>query len=59
MAQFYNKRGTAKHWIKEGKWAVKTTRLSCHRLRSNEARLWRSVIGHNLIERRRWLQPAD
>jgi hypothetical protein len=28
---FYNKRGTAEQWIKEGKQAVKVTRLSCHR----------------------------
>jgi hypothetical protein len=31
-----NKRGTTEQWIKEGKQAVKMTRLSCHRLRSNE-----------------------
>ncbi len=30
--------------IKEGKQAVKMTRLSCHRFRSNEVRLWLSVI---------------
>ncbi|MGO9056942.1 MAG: transposase [Candidatus Binataceae bacterium] len=29
---FYNKRGTAEQWIKEGKQAVAMTRLSCHRL---------------------------
>ena len=27
---FYNGRGTAEQWIKEGKNAVKWTRLSCH-----------------------------
>ncbi len=36
--RFYNKRGTAEQWIKEGKQAVKMTRLSCHRFRSNEVR---------------------
>ena len=36
---FYNKRGTAEQWIKEGKQAVKMTRLSCHRFRGNEVRL--------------------
>jgi hypothetical protein len=46
--QFYNKRGTAEQWIKEGKQAVKMTRLSCHRLRSNEVRLWLSLIAYNL-----------
>jgi hypothetical protein len=28
----------------EGKQAVKMTRLSCHRFRSNEVRLWLSVM---------------
>jgi hypothetical protein len=27
--RFYNKRGTAERWIKEGKHAIKMTRLSC------------------------------
>src|SRR5450759_5082210 len=35
VVRFYNKRGTAEQWIKEGKQAVKMTRLSCHRFRSN------------------------
>ena len=46
--RFYNKRGTAEQWIKEGKQAVKMTRRSCHRFRSNEVRLWLSVIAYNL-----------
>ena len=44
----YNKRGTAEQWIKEGKQAMKMTRLSWHRFRSNEVRLWLSVIAYNL-----------
>ena len=48
VVRFYNKRGTAEQWIKEGKQAVKMTRLSCHRFRSNEVRLWLSVISYNL-----------
>jgi len=39
VVRFYNKRGTAEvaaATIKEGKQAVKMTRLSCHRFRSNE-----------------------
>lgn len=32
--------GTAEQWIKESKQAVKMTRLSCYRFRSNEMRLW-------------------
>lgn len=43
VVRFYNKRGTAEQLIKEGKHAVKMTRLSCHRFRSNEVRLWLSV----------------
>ena len=46
--RFYNKRGTAEQWIKEGKQAVKMTRLSCHRFRSHEVRLWLSVLAYNL-----------
>jgi len=48
VVRFYNKRGTAEQWIMEGKQAVKMTRLSCHRFRSNEVRLWLSVIAYNL-----------
>jgi hypothetical protein len=48
VVRFYNKRGTAERWIKEGKQAVKMTRLSCHRFRANEARLWLSLIAYNL-----------
>ena len=38
VVRFYNKRGIAEQWIKEGKQAVKMTRLSCHLFRSNEVR---------------------
>ncbi|MBI1955336.1 MAG: IS1380 family transposase [Acidobacteria bacterium] len=48
VVRFYNKRGTAEQWIKEGKQAVKMTRLSCHRFRSKEVRLWLSLIAYNL-----------
>jgi hypothetical protein len=48
VVRFYNKRGTAEQYIKEGKQAVKMTQLSCHRFRSNEVRLWLSVIAYNL-----------
>ena len=48
VVRFYNKRGTAEQWIREGKQAVKMTRLSCHRFRSNEVRLWLSVLEYNL-----------
>jgi hypothetical protein len=48
VVRFYSKRGTSEQWIKEGKQAVKMTRFSCHRFRSNEVRLWLSVIAYNL-----------
>jgi len=48
VVRFYNKRGTAEQWIKEGKQAVKMTRLSRHRFRSHEVRLWLSVMAYNL-----------
>src|SRR5215831_17605628 len=44
VVRFYNKRRTAEQWIKEGKQAVKMTRLSCHRFRANEVRLQLSVL---------------
>jgi hypothetical protein len=47
VVRFY-KRGMAEQWVKEGKQAVRMTRLSCHRFRSNEVRLWLSVIAYNL-----------
>jgi hypothetical protein len=47
VVRFYNKRGTAEQWIKEGKQAVAMTRLSCHRFRANEVRLWLSLIAYN------------
>ena len=40
--------GRRNNGIKEGKQAVKITRLSCHRFRSNEVRLWLSVMAYNL-----------
>jgi hypothetical protein len=34
VVHFYNQRGKAEQWIKEGKQAKKVTRLSCHRFRA-------------------------
>jgi len=36
---FYNQRGTAKQWIKEGKGVSKWTRLSCRYFAANAVRL--------------------
>jgi Transposase DDE domain group 1 len=58
VVRFYNKRGTAEQWIKEGKQAVAMTRLSGHRFRANEVRLWLSVIAYNLANLWRRLAAA-
>jgi Transposase DDE domain group 1 len=48
VVRFYNQRGTAEQWIKEGKEATHWTRLSCHRFRANEVRLLLGVIASKL-----------
>ena len=45
---FYNKRGTAEQWIKEGKYALKWTRLSCHDFVDNQVRLQLFALAYNL-----------
>jgi len=45
---FYNGRGTAEQWIKEGKNAVKWTRLSCHDFADNQVRLQLFALAYNL-----------
>jgi len=48
VVHFYNGRGTAEQWIKEGKYALNWTRLSCKRFVSNQVRLWLFVLAYNL-----------
>jgi hypothetical protein len=48
VVRFYNQRGTAEQWIKEGKNAVKWTRLSCHDFVDNQVRLQLFVLTYNL-----------
>jgi len=48
VVKFYNQRGTAEQWIKEGKNAVKWTRLSCHDFVDNQVRLQLFVLAYNL-----------
>ena len=43
VVKFYNSRGTAEQWIKEGKNAVKWTRLSCHDFVDNQGRRRQSI----------------
>ena len=48
VVNFYNRRGTAEQWIKEGKHAVRWTRLSCHGFDANQVRLQLHVLAYNL-----------
>ena len=43
-----NGRGTAQQWLKEGKNAVKLTRLSCHDFVDNQARLQLFALACNM-----------
>jgi hypothetical protein len=45
---FYNQRGTCEQWIKEGKNAVKWTRLSCCSFAANAVRLQLHALAYNL-----------
>jgi hypothetical protein len=48
VVKFYNRRGTAEQWIKEGKNAVKWTKLSCHDFVDNQVRLQLFALAYNL-----------
>ena len=48
VVAFYNKRGTAEQWIKEGKGAIKWTRLSCRMFNANAVRLQLHALAYNL-----------
>src|ERR1035437_2783464 len=48
VVRFYNQRGTAEQWIKEGKNAVNWTRLLCHDFVDNQVRLQLFVLAYNL-----------
>jgi hypothetical protein len=48
VVAFYNKRGTCEQWIKEGKGAIKWTRLSCRSFAANAVRLQLHALAYNL-----------
>jgi hypothetical protein len=48
VVKFYNGRGTAEQWIREGKHALRWTRLSCHAFRHNAVRLQLHALAYNL-----------
>ena len=47
VAAFYNKRGTCEQWIKEGKGAIKWTRLACRSFAANAVRLQLHALAYN------------
>ena len=48
IVAFYNQRGTAEQHIKEGKGAIKWTRLSCRTFAANAVRLQLHALAYNL-----------
>jgi len=48
VVAYYNHRGTAEQYIKEGKNAIKWTRLSCRKFRNNEVRLQLHALAYNM-----------
>jgi hypothetical protein len=48
VVRFYNKRGTAEQWIKEGKYALKWTQLSCHDFVASQVRPQLFALAYNL-----------
>jgi hypothetical protein len=56
---FYNERGTCEQWIKEGKGAIKWTRLSCRTFAANAVRLQLHALSYNLGNFLRTLATPD
>ena len=56
---FYNDRGTAEQHIKEGKYALKWTRLSCMRFAANEVRFQLHALAYNLANFLRTLATPE
>ena len=48
IVRFYNGRGTAEQWIKEGNYALNWTRLSRHKFMANQVRLGLFILAYNL-----------
>ncbi len=46
--EFYNRRGTAEQSIRQGKYALKWTRLSCKSFAANQVRLQLHALAYNL-----------
>ncbi|NQW09712.1 MAG: transposase, partial [Alphaproteobacteria bacterium] len=59
VVTFYNQRGKAEQYIKEGKNAIKWTRRSCPRFRDNAVRLQLHALAYNLANFMRTLALPD
>jgi DDE family transposase len=59
ISKFYNGRGTAEQWIKEGKLALCWTRLSCRSFQDNAVRLQLFALAYNLANFLRSLALPD
>jgi len=59
VVAFYNGRGTAEQWIKEGKNATKWTRLSCCSFAANAVRLQLHALAYNFANFLRTLALPD
>ena len=59
VVAFYNHRGTAEKWIREGKNAAKWTRLSCRSMKANAVRLQLHALAYNLANFFRTLVLPD
>ncbi len=58
--RFYNQRGNCERFIKEGKYAIAWTRLSCSRFVPNQVRLCLFVLAYNLANfLRRFALPKE
>jgi hypothetical protein len=59
VSKFYNGRGTAEQWLKEGKAALRWTRLSCRAFQHNAVRLQLFALAYNLANFLRSLGLPD
>jgi hypothetical protein len=60
VVKFYNGRGTAEQWIREGENTLRWTRLSCDAFRHNAVRLQLHALAYNLANFLRTLAlPAE
>ena len=59
VVAIYNKRGTCEQYIKEGKGAIKWTRLSCRSFAANVVRLQLHALAYNLANFLRTLATPE